>query len=504
MTVLFVPPDTRSHTLDLPQQLGRIAGLDLRTPPEACLPRLNEPGDLAALHEWLVDQAHNALAAVVSLETLTLGGLIPARRVETPVEEAVQRLGVLRALRARGVRIYAHGTIPRVAAGDDPFEERPYYARCGPQLRAYSVWADRAARREPGASEHLEDIRRAIPREVLADFLFVRERSRAVHLAALELAARGVVDKLHLTLDDTAPEGLSVMDRRFLAERVRTLGQLDRVRIYPGADEVPCTLLARLLVDHADHRPRVRLLAPVADLEGILTRYEDEPLGRLVRDHLEAIGLREAGPGEEADLVVAINAPGRAQGEAAHQPDPEHVDTPERDLEAFVDRIREALRAGDRVVVLDVSYANGADDRFVRMLLDRVDPTRLAAYAGWNTAGNTVGSGLGLGVGGLFETQPVPRLEALLVRLAEDWLYQARVRQEVQRALRDPDPYDLGALWSRAQEEVRGRLVPRIEALWREHFAPKLSSLSLAVEPPELFWPRLHGVRVRVRIVPGG
>ncbi len=501
MTVLFIPPDTRPHTLDLPLQLGRIAGREIRVPPEDCLPRLNEPGDTDALRSWLLDQAREAEAAVVSLETLTLGGLIPSRRLALPTEEAVQRLGVLKTVRAQGVRIYAHATIPRVATGDDPFEERPYYAHLGPHLRAYSVWADRAARGEIGASEQLEAIRRAIPPEVLADFLSIRDRSRAIHLKALELVMGGVLERLHLTLDDTAPYGLSVMDRNLLAERVRALGLEDRVRIYPGADEVPCTLLARMLLEESGLKPRARVLAPVLDFEPIPTRYEDEPLGKLLRHHLEAVGLQEARRGEEADLVVALNAPGRAQGEAAHQPDPDRVDTPDRDLETFVDRIGEALRAGDRVVVLDVAYANGADDRLIGLLL-RQDLTRLTAYAGWNTAGNTLGSGLGLGVASLVGADGPARLESLLRRLVEDWLYQAQVRQEVDEALGHPDPYDLGPLWPRAQEEVQRRLLPRIEALWRQHFAPHLEAVTLVVEPPELFWPRLHGVRVRLRIVP--
>ncbi len=500
MTVLLIPPDTRPHTLDLPLQLGRIAGREIRVPPEECLPRLNEPGNTEALRVWLLDQAREAEAAVVSLETLTLGGLIPSRRVALPTEEAVRRLEVLETLRAQGVRIYAHATIPRVATGDDPFEERPYYAHLGPHLRAYSVWADRAARGEPGAAEHLEATRRAIPPEILADFLSIRDRSRAIHLTALELVRRGFLERLHLTLDDTSPYGLSVMDRRILAERVRTLGLEDRVRIYPGADEAPCTLLARMLLEEAGLRPRVRVLSPVPDFEAIPTRYEDEPLGRLLRHHLEAVGLQETE--EEAELVVALNAPGRAQGEAAHQPDPEQVETPDRDLEAFVDRIGEALRAGNRVAVLDVAYANGADDRLVRLLL-RQDLVRLTAYAGWNTAGNTIGSGLGLSVASLVGTDGPARLESLLRRLVEDWLYQAQVRQEVNEALGHPDPYDLGPLWPRAQEEVRRRLLPRIEALWQAHFAPHLGAVTLVVEPPELFWPRLHGVRVRLRIVPG-
>lgn len=499
MTVLLVPPDVRAHTLDLPVQLGRIAGLEVRTPPPPCLPHLNEPGDVDALGEWLLDHAHDAEVAIVSLDTLTLGGLVPARRVTTPTEEAVARLRTLERLWAQGVRIYAHGTILRVATGDDPFEEKPYYARFGPMLRAYGEWADRAERGEHEALVHLERVRRGIPQAVLTDYLATRARSRAIHLAALDLLGRGVLHRLHLTVDDTAPYGLAVVDRRRIEARIASCGLGGRALVYPGADEVPCTLLARFLVESASRRVRIALDWSAAGAERALLRYEDEPLGALVRAHLEAIGL-EVVHGTP-DLWVAVNAPGRAQGEASSQPDLEGVETPGRDLVAFVQRIHERLRRGERCAVLDVAYANGADDRFVRLLLQE-DPSRLAAYAGWNTAGNTVGSGLGLAVAAVFERDPNARLEALCVRLADDWLYQAHVRQEVQRALGDPTPYHLGPLWDRAEEEVAARLAPQIERLWRAHFAPTSSRLDLVVERIELPWPRLHGVRVCLRLEP--
>lgn len=499
MTVLLVPPDVRAHTLDLPLLLGRIAGLEVRTPPPPCLPHLNEPGEVDTLGEWLLDHAHDAEAAIVSLDTLTLGGLVPARRVATPTEEAVRRLRVLEALRAHGVLIYAHGTILRVATGDDPFEEKPYYARFGPMLRTYGEWVDRAERGEPEALSHLERVRREIPQAVLVDYLATRARSRAIHLAALDLLGRGVLHRLHLTVDDTSPYGLAVVDRRRIQARIASLDLTGRAFVYPGADEAPCTLLARFLLERAARHVRVALDWSAAGAERALLRYEDEPLGALVRSHLEAIGLEIAR--QEPDLWVAVNAPGRAQQEAVHQPDPEWVETPDRDLTAFVGRIHERLHRGERCAVLDVAYANGADDRFVRLLL-REDPSRLTAYAGWNTAGNTIGSGLALAVAAVLGRDPNARLEALCVRLADDWLYQAHVRQEVQRTLGDPDPYDLGPLWDRAEAEVAARLTPQIETLWRTHFAASAPHLALVIERIELPWPRLHGVRIRLRLVP--
>ena len=497
MTVLLVPPDVRAHTLDLPLQLGRIAGLEVRTPPPPCLPRLNEPGDVDALGEWLLDHAHDAEAAIVSLDTLTLGGLIPARRVTTPTEEAVRRLRVLEALRAHGVLIYAHGTILRVATGDDPFEEKPYYARFGPMLRTYGEWADRAERGEPEALSHLERVRRKISQAVLTDYLATRARSRAIHLAALDLLDREVLHRLHLTVDDTSPYGLAVVDRRRIEARIASLGLTGRAFVYLGADEVPCTLLARFLLERAARHVRVAVDWSVAGAERALLRYEDEPLGALVRSHLQAIGLEIAR--QEPDLWVAVNAPNRTQQEAVCQLEPEQVEIP--DPTAFVGRIHERVRRAEKCAVVDVAYANGADDRFVRLLL-REDPSRLMAYAGWNTAGNTVGSGLGLAVATLFERDLNARLEALCVRLADDWLYQVHVRQQVQRTLGDPDPFDLGPLWGRAEEEVASRLAPQIQSLWREHFAASAPHLALVVERIELPWPRLHGVRIRLRLVP--
>ncbi len=250
MKLLFVPPDTRPPTLDLPVALAQAAGIDVQVPPAEALPHINQPGDLGVLAAWLERSAADADTLIVCLETLTLGGMIPARRVDDALEDAVERLELLSQLKAHhpNLRILAHGVIVRVAHGDDPVEEKPYYGRYGPELRRYSEAFDRAARRpEEALKTQLNAASEAVQPDILNNWLTTRRRNHALHLRALDLAHTGVIDHLCLTLDDTSPYGLAAVDRRALEARTDALSLWPKVDIYPGADEVPTTLLARIL-----------------------------------------------------------------------------------------------------------------------------------------------------------------------------------------------------------------------------------------------------------------
>ncbi|MBN8138610.1 DUF4127 family protein, partial [Vibrio vulnificus] len=83
---------------------------------------LNRPGDTARIAEWLREHAPAADAALVTLETLALGGMIPARRVSDSLEDALKRLEVLRAVKRDNprLRLLAYGVIVRVAHDNDP------------------------------------------------------------------------------------------------------------------------------------------------------------------------------------------------------------------------------------------------------------------------------------------------------------------------------------------------------------------------------------------------
>ena len=485
-TLLLVPPDVRPPTLAFPRRLAEAVGWRVLVPPPPALPHLNQPGDTAALADWLRAEAPGADLAIVSLETLALGGLIPARRVGTPEATALAALEVLRELRARHprLRLLAGGVIVRRAHDDDPLEEKPYYGVHGAALRAFSEAFDRHARHPDEAhARRLRAAEAAVPGDVLADWLATRERNHRLHLGALELLAEGVLEHLAVTLDDTTPYGLAAHDRRRLEARADALGAWPRFDLYPGADEVPATLLARALAPGG--RVAVRLSAALG--AAATTIYEDRPLGALVDAHLRAAGARRADAAAEADWVLAVNGPATAQARA--QPDHATVDTPARDLPGFVDAVARDLAAGRRVALADAAYPNGAERRLLRLLEGRVPLAELAGYAAWNTAGNTLGSAIAMGA---LAPQAVDRAawtEVLFGRFVDDALYQAIARERVRDALGDPDPYDLGDRWPEAEARVDAHVRPLAEDLWRRHFAGR--GLALDWRPARLAWPRL-------------
>ncbi|GHF57422.1 hypothetical protein HNQ07_003786 [Deinococcus metalli] len=483
--VLLIPPDTRPPTLDLPAQLARMTGAQVRVPPPQALPEFFTPGDTDALAAWLEREAADADVLVVSIETLCLGGMIPARRVPDDVSSAQARLGVLERVKSRhpAVRIYAAGVIVRVAHDNDPHEEKPYYGQWGRELRAYSAAFDRHARHGAGERAALDAARAAVPQDVLADWLGTRERNRALHLRALELLHAGVLSHLCVTLDDTTEYGLAAYDRRLLEARADDLGVWEHLDIYPGADEVPCALLARALRPETA-RVWVRYSGTDGARAGLL--YEDRPAGDLVRAHLRAAGCVPADTAAEADFVLAVNTPGSRQ--AHRQPDYATVDTAQRHLPAFVDDLRADLAAGRTVSVADIAYPNGAEWRLWR-LMQPLSLARLAGYSAWNTAGNTLGSAVAFGKLAPLVTDRAEHAGALFSRMVDDALYQGWARSEVRSRLVDPSPFDLGAQRDAAEAHLRDVITPRIQALWDTHFAAE--GLDLTAGPPRLAWPRL-------------
>jgi Protein of unknown function (DUF4127) len=459
------------------------------SPPLAMLNDLNVPGDTKAIAAWLLEQATWADVAIITIETLCLGGMIPARRVTDSLEVALARLELLRELKRinPNLRILAYGVIVRVAHDNDPLEEKPYYGDWGKQLRVVSEWTDRVDRGED--ANMLEEARAAVPKEILEDWLGTRERNHALHQRALELLSDGTLEHLCLTLDDTTPYGLAARDRRRLEARIDALQLWDRADVYPGADEVAAVLLARAIVNSSGRKPKVFVRYPSTHSEQAVMLYEDRLLGELVKAHLRAAGCVPASRANTADLIFAVNAP--AVKQAHRQPNFEVVDTANRHLPEFLERIQDDLEAQRLVVIADVAYANGAEDRLIKLLLAQIDVTKLAGFGAWNTAGNTLGGAIASGVIALESANPLALCEANFSRFVDDWLYQGRVRGEVREVLENPSPFDLGELRPQAEAEIATRITPLARDLFEAHFAPNLPGVRLEWGEPHLSWPRL-------------
>ena len=498
MKILFLPCDTRPPTLELPMQLAKVAGVEMRHPPLEILNDQNKPGDTQKIAAWLLESAATADAAIITLETLCLGGMIPARRVSDSLEDALARLEVLTQVKRLNpnIRLYAYGVIVRVAHDNDPLEEKPYFGQYGTALRRVSEWIDRVER---GADiAELEAAKQAVPPEILADWLGTRQRNHALHQRALEMLQAGTLEHLCLTLDDTTPYGLAARDRRRLEARIDELGVWECADVYPGADEVAAALLARAMTVVSKRKPSVFVRYPSLNSDQSIMLYEDRVLGELVKAHIRAAGGVPASRASSADLILAVNAPALKQAHRA--PNFELVDTANRHLAAFIDDICDDLNNNRAVTIADVAYANGAEPRFVQQLLARVSATSLAGFAAWNTAGNTLGSAIASGICALHCTDKIALFEANFSRLVDDYLYQSIVRSQVREALHDPSPFDLGDLKKTAEQEIEHRIRPLALELFATHYAPH--GIGLTWQGSSLAWSRLFTGVFGLRFTP--
>lgn len=479
-SLLLIPLDERPISAAYPRLLTDALGWGLASP-TPLLGGRKTPADVAGLADWLLAAASGAgasggasgspsgrpLGAVIALDTLAWGGLIPSRQSGNDLGGALGRLEVLRRMReaAPGLPILAFSSIQRVSREDDDAEEPSYYRSYGRAIFRRSVLEHRAVADALSAEEarELAGLRAELPAEVWQDQLDIRQRTLAVNLAALDLVADGVIDTLVLNQDDTAEWGLNVMNRRRLEAEVRRRGLDDRVLVYPGADEVAQALIARLASRVIGRRPRVSAFYASRRGADVQTAYEDRPLGDLVTVHLRAAGAVQLPPGAPVDLWLGVNSPSRSQGQggashalgyAAEHPgaltEDEQawlaaaeapVDGLDRSLPAFRDTLRALLDGPALVALADVAHVNGADDLLMTGLATDGALPLLAGYGGWNTAGNALGSAVTLGCLAALGADRAALELAVAARLVDDWLYQARVRT---RLLLQPELKPLG------------------------------------------------------------
>lgn len=431
--ILALPVDGRPVTCDQVALLAESAGWRLLLPPREWLGRMRAPGDRDRLAAWLLDTAGEAEGLVLSVDTLVYGGLVPSRLSDEGEDALARRLAVLRELHRRHPQlpIVAFAATMRISNNDHAEEERPYWAEHGSAIWRWSHHRDRhAVLGEPADRQAAEALEERIPAAVLDDYRAVRARNAAIAARVLDLAAEGVIDVVVLPQDDTAPFGVNVAERRALVEQAGRLGIADRVASFPGADEVIWTQVARLIARAEGLTPRFALdWSEPAAATTLIARYEDRPVGETVTAQIAAAG-GVVTTGVDSDVELFLHTAGTEQGEWALDLWPD-VPRPGVDS-AWLDRLAARLDTSAKVAFVDLANANGGDPATMAALGQRAPLDRLRAYAGWNTAGNSIGSAVALGVVPLRDRNAHCRL--LATRFVDDLVYQAGCRQEIRAA----------------------------------------------------------------------
>ncbi|MER5621766.1 DUF4127 family protein [Streptosporangium sp. NPDC002544] len=429
--VTLLPLDDRPVNTGHVAGLAGTAGTRLRLPPAGLLPARGVPADMDGTARWLEDAAGDSDAVVVSVNQLAHGGFVASRRTTEPLARTLARLDVLRRIRAGRPELPVHAfvTLMRTRKSDGAGAEPEYWDRHGRRFFALSEELYRAEHGRPDAAAHA---RAEIPEPFVADFFTRRMRLHAMQLACVELVAEGVVDTLSILVEDSTVESVSTSEREWLEAWIGRLGLGDRISCLPGADEAGAVLTTRAALEHAGLRPRVAVACLDPDALGRIAAYEDVAVRDTITDQVAAIGAVLVEDAAQADLVLAVHPPGLPPRDWCSGPD--QPERPGDDAVCLAGRARDLLDAGRPVAVADVADANGADPALVMALRDAGLLRRLAGYAAWNTAGNTIGSALAQGCSRLLaadDRQLAEHARTLTHRLLDDWGYQTSARRGV-------------------------------------------------------------------------
>lgn len=467
--ILFVPHDNRPISDKQTAEVVEKLGYKVVVPPEEILGSRDDLGHPEQLWEWLETTANTKVkneeiqAAVISSDAMLYGSLVGSRKHGYSQQEVIGRAEKFHQFRKKHPKlpIYAFSSIMRTprSAEASGYMEPDYYRSYGSDIFRYTALKDKEEMSGLSTREkkEVDFLQQLIPQKALGDWIGRRKKNLAANQYLIDLAERNVFDYLLLGRDDNAPYSQTHMENRHLTAYGKHLPRL-RFQSMAGIDEAGMLLLTRAVNDLTKEIPSVFVRYNWGEGEFTVPLYSDEKLDVSVEGAITVAGGMQVDTPEEADVVLAVNTnPSGRTGEAAMRA---NDGTPREGTRYFVDIVEEYLAKGYPVAVADVAYANGSDNALMEELRKRNLLFRLQAYAGWNTATNSMGFVIGAGIlAGKMDRKSMDDL--LLTRYLDDWAYQANVRNIIARQL----------TWLRG-DGVYGRLDSK-----REHVSERASRM---------------------------
>ncbi len=432
--ILLLPLDERPCNFLYPTLMTEnCTDVQLLLPPAKLMGSKKQPAPFLPLAQWLEQNFPRCDYAVISIDMLVYGGIVPSRLHHQTTRECLERLHLLEDLRERypKVGLFAFSLIMRAPCYNSADEEPAYYAEHGSALFRVGVLRDKRQRglTSPEEEAELSRLEQQLPPCVLSDFCTRRSTNHAVNLQTIFLAEQGILDFLTIPLDDCAPLGWAAAERQQLAAAVRRRGLSNRIYSYSGADETGCLLLARAVNHSRGITPLVHICYSSASAPLIVPRFEDRPLDENLKWLIAAAGARTCFSAQQADYILFVNAP--TEGQIALKNPMAEVSPStfgERCLPDLAANLRE-LAAQKPVILADLAITNGADREWMEFLQQQDLLQTLYAYAGWNTSANAAGCCLAQGM--LCGKDNAKSALFTCHRILEDWLYMSLLRQEV-------------------------------------------------------------------------
>ncbi|MEG0615017.1 MAG: DUF4127 family protein, partial [Oscillospiraceae bacterium] len=242
--IVLLPLDERPCNFNFPYEIFNGKTFNIVRPKKLGAKKI--PADFDEIKSFLFEECKDADGLVLSVDTLLYGGLIPSRLHHFSEEEIEKRLDLIRELKRENPTLIVFGfqcimRCPKYSSSD---EEPDYYEICGEEIHKIGAILHK---KQLGISDEndLENLYKIAKPEFLNDYTERRKFNLNFNLKTLSLVKEKVIDFLVIPQDDSAKYGFTALDQIAVREKISAeLLQTD-VLIYPGADEVAMTLLAK-------------------------------------------------------------------------------------------------------------------------------------------------------------------------------------------------------------------------------------------------------------------
>jgi hypothetical protein len=424
MRILFLPVDERFCTKDYFIHLCSSFGIEVVVPERFGFKKF--PADVDYISDWLLENSTKCDLAILSLDMLLHGGLVPSRLDYTHEETLIRRLNILPMLKEKNsnLKVYATKSITRIPTYNSMEEEPDYWVYFGKALYEYSL----------NLAKEQNTAETGIPQWIAKDFLWRRRRNLRITKEAILLVQSGVIDFLSIMLDDNSEGSLVYKEACELERLVKQLELTDRIHIRNGTDEATLSLLSKSLCDYFGIKPTFKVVYRRPEYKHLVPPYHSDDLTTTTKSHIFGAGGSVSSDSKFDILLYVNNFEPEEPAEAPFQnnyPKMKRQDEHTQLLEA----IDLAYSQNKIIAIADVRYANGSDNSLIETIFHRNINWEITTYYGWNTAGNTLGSTcahsvmLHLGKKGLLviDKEAIERYQSIL--LLEHWGYQANIRK---------------------------------------------------------------------------
>lgn len=506
MRIVYLPLDERPCNYLYPIKIANLVShLEVFTPPMEWMGQKKKPGDTEKLWEFLAEKAPECNAAVLSLDLLLYGGIVPSRLHTYTAEEVKSQLDRLKNIKKQNphLKLYAFTLITRLPSYNSDDEEPDYYEYYGQDIFHYSCITDKLERNIATEEEKIqyEQLKEKIPAHHLKDYLDRRKINEQANEAAIELVKEGIIDFLIIPLDDCNPYGFSAITQRKLASLVSQYELWDQIYIHPGADEVGCTLMARAINRWKNHQPKVYLR--YNSIPGAMTvpLLEDRPLSESLKSQVIGAGGVIVHDEGNADYILFVNTPIHPMIGSYEQEDPLHNRYErERNLREMIVSLEYYINQGKPCAVADVAYINGGDTELVKLLAKKGLYHKLYGYAGWNTCANTLGTIIAHSMMAVTQNALDTKEHQgfLLERFIEDWGYQTIWRRKITEEILPS--LGLNYFWLGDQQEyITDLLRKEFEEMMNTLFQESTQKYNLTITKLYMPWNRMFEVGLEIQ-----